>query len=133
MTGHSLGGGAAIVLALLLRSAYPQVHAFSFGTPGAVMDYDSCIDAKEFSTSIILGNDMICRTSLRSLNKLRNDILYAIARAKSNKMYILQSIIRELDYKDILYEKGQEPDSVFRKEFLKFQVSSVTTTTYSSF
>lgn len=66
---------------------------------------------------------MISRMSLRSLTKLRNDILYAIARAKVNKLYIMQALFSDIDIRNLLYFPGQEPDSNFKIFYEKFKVN----------
>jgi hypothetical protein len=110
----------------MLRKAYPNVYCYAFGTPGSIMDKQSCIESREYATTICCGNDMICRVGFRSLCKLRNDILDAICRAKKNKLQILYSMFsRNQDAKDLLYKRGEEPNSKFKEEVIKFKVSTV--------
>jgi hypothetical protein len=42
VTGHSLGAGTAVLLAWLLKDAYPSLHCYAYGTPGSVCDEQSC-------------------------------------------------------------------------------------------
>ena len=42
MTGHSLGAGIAVLLTVLLRNEYPFVKCICFGTPGSVLDQQTC-------------------------------------------------------------------------------------------
>lgn len=42
VTGHSLGAGSAVLLAIILRSSFPTLHCYAFGTPGSVLDKRSC-------------------------------------------------------------------------------------------
>jgi hypothetical protein len=81
----------------------------------------ACIDSKRFVTSIILGNDIISRLSLRSISLLRNQVLYAIARARAHKLYILSSFLRPIDLEKALYQPGKEPDSDFKQAYLAFK------------
>ncbi len=114
-----------MILTLLLKSSYPHVHCYSFGTPGAVLDRQSCFDARAYATSISLGNDIICRLGFRSLCKLRDDILECIARAKVSKMRIMMSLLSNVVPSDLMYEKGNEPPSKFKQESRNFKVRSL--------
>lgn len=40
--GHSLGGGVAAVLALLLKPAYPSVRALAISPPGGLVSEGAC-------------------------------------------------------------------------------------------
>ncbi|XP_071461799.1 diacylglycerol lipase-beta-like [Marmota flaviventris] len=37
VVGHSLGAGAAALLAIMLRSSYPQVRAYAFSPPRGLL------------------------------------------------------------------------------------------------
>jgi hypothetical protein len=107
----------------MLRKAYPNVYCYAFGTPGSIMDKQSCIESREYATTVCAGNDFVCRLGFRSLCKLRNDILDAICRAKKNKLQILYAIFsRNQDAKDLLHKRGEEPDSKFKEAVFKFKV-----------
>ncbi|RYH15728.1 hypothetical protein EON65_31275 [archaeon] len=73
-------------------------------------------------TSLVLGNDVIPRTSFKALCLLRDDILDCICRAKGNKTSILSTMASILDVDQVLYEEGQEPDSQFKQSLLQFKV-----------
>lgn len=72
---------------------------------------------------MVINNDLVCRLSLPKLCKLRNDVLDAISRAKVNKMLIMQAIFRDFDLDDLMYAKGEEPDTAFKKSINDFKVS----------
>ena len=38
-TGHSLGGGTAAILAILLREEYPDTTCYAFSPPGGLLRY----------------------------------------------------------------------------------------------
>jgi sn1-specific diacylglycerol lipase len=42
VTGHSLGAGAAVLLAMMLKAQYPEVKCIGFGPPGSTLDIESC-------------------------------------------------------------------------------------------
>lgn len=119
-TGHSLGAGTAVLLAFLLRDAYPQVQCFSFGTPASCVDEAAALASRSFVTSMVLGSDIVGRLSLRSLALLREQILDAISRAKVNKMEIIQSLFKEYHVQDLLYDKQAAPDTLFRRNLMVF-------------
>jgi len=48
ITGHSLGAGAAILLALTFRSLFPDLHCYAYGTPGSVLDKQSSKGTQTF-------------------------------------------------------------------------------------
>ena len=39
VTGHSLGGGVAAILSVLLRPQYSDIMCFSFSPPGGLLRY----------------------------------------------------------------------------------------------
>ena len=59
--GHSLGAGAAAVLAMLLRDKYPNLFCYAYSPPGATLSYDATKYAEDFILSIVIGKDMIAR------------------------------------------------------------------------
>jgi predicted lipase len=123
VTGHSLGGGVAALLAILLQHDFPDIQCFAFGTPGAVTDVRTAQETRGFITSIILGNDMVCRMSFRSICQLRDSVLDCICRAKKSKTAILRSAINNLQKEDLLYEPGEEPPSELKDVLLRFKVA----------
>lgn len=72
IVGHSLGASAGCLLALMLRSRYPELiqagklHVYAFGPP-PVLDYDSAIGASTYVTSVVHQSDLISRCSLANL------------------------------------------------------------------
>jgi hypothetical protein len=118
-----LGAGAAILLALMLKAIYPTVYCYGFGTPGSVMDATSCEEIKPYCLSIVGGNDIFCRMRFRSMCVLRNDVLEAICRAKKSKVRILSTMFTRTKASELLFNKGDEPSSKYKEEFLKFKVS----------
>ncbi len=109
---------------MLFYPLYPFLHCISYGTPGSVLDKQTCLEVIPYVTSVILGNDFIARLSLRSLCTFRNDILSAIARAKVNKMYIVQSLFRDMTSEEVLFAKGEEPSSQFQDACNKYTLET---------
>ncbi len=91
-TGHSLGAGTAVILAVLIRGKYPElrglssssskcggvypvsgigsgerVRAFAFAPP-PVLDRESSLACRHYVISVINGSDIIPRSSLTNLD-----------------------------------------------------------------
>lgn len=72
IVGHSLGGGVAILLGILIRSKFPslaernavRVHAFA---PPPVLDIDGATGCEFFVTSVVNNSDIIPRGSVANL------------------------------------------------------------------
>ena len=71
LTGHSLGGGAAVLLAFLLRLKYPGLKCFAFSPPGGLVNGAAWKESEKFVTTVIVGNDLIPRCSLEAIKKLQ--------------------------------------------------------------
>jgi hypothetical protein len=56
-----------------------------------------------------------------SLCRLRNDVLEAISRARVNKMFVLRAIFKDLEPSDLMYPRGEEPESEFKRSVQKFK------------
>lgn len=82
IVGHSLGGAAAALLAIMLRKKSAEelgfspdiVSAIGFGTPPCVSKElaERCAD---YVTTVVLQDDVVPRLSAASLARLRNEIL----------------------------------------------------------
>jgi hypothetical protein len=119
-----VGAGVASVLALLLKPMYPEVKCYCYGTPGSTFDTTTSRECRDYIFNISHHNDMIPLLSLRSVSKLRCEILDSITRAKVNKMVIMQGLFREYvaQVDDLLYSSGQEPVSEFSRSVHAFNV-----------
>lgn len=65
---------------------------------------------------------MVTRMNFKNICALRTEVLNAISRAKVNKMYVMQSIFKDYAPEDLMYAKGEEPDSEFKASIRKFEV-----------
>ncbi|XP_051017042.1 diacylglycerol lipase-beta [Acomys russatus] len=89
LVGHSLGGGAASLLAIMLRRAYPQVRAYAFSPPRGLLSKSLYEHSKDFVVSLILGIDVIPRLSVANMEDLKRRILRVIANCNKPKYKIL--------------------------------------------
>lgn len=111
VVGHSLGAGMAILLTLMLRAEFPNVMCFAYSPPGCVLRrrrtkesfakekktnhvYHPKSDDRGFErmTSVIVGKDVIARSSIASYHRLRNQVLVLLAQSKVNKHVILNQL-----------------------------------------
>ncbi|XP_039082071.1 diacylglycerol lipase-beta isoform X2 [Hyaena hyaena] len=89
VVGHSLGAGAAALLAIMLRSSYPQVRCFAFSPPRGLLSKSLYEYSKTFIVSLVLGKDVIPRLSVTNLEDLKKRILRVIAHCNKPKYKIL--------------------------------------------
>ncbi|XP_020760040.1 diacylglycerol lipase-beta isoform X3 [Odocoileus virginianus] len=89
VVGHSLGAGAAALLALMLKSLYPQVRCYAFSPPRGLLSKSLYEYSKTFIVSLVLGKDVIPRLSVTNLEDLKRRILRVIAHCNKPKYKIL--------------------------------------------
>ncbi|KAI2490388.1 lipase [Fragilaria crotonensis] len=86
------GASAGCLLALMLRSMYPELiqadrlHVYAFGPP-PVLDYDSAIGASTYVTSIVHQSDLISRCSLANLT-----VFLEFLRTVSSEVLVAQDL-----------------------------------------
>ncbi|KAK2588419.1 hypothetical protein KPH14_004418 [Odynerus spinipes] len=85
LVGHSLGGGTAAILAILLKQEYPDLICFSFAPPGGLLSMPAQQYSQEFTTSVVVGKDVVPRLGLRQMESLRADLINAIKRSVDPK------------------------------------------------
>lgn len=92
------------------------------------MDEDTSGMIAGYVTSIVLGNDFICRLNYHALSRLRNSILDAIVRAKVNKLVIMRAVFHNRQHLSgeelvsmLMYPAGEEPDTPFKASVHKFK------------
>ncbi|XP_075421540.1 diacylglycerol lipase-beta isoform X3 [Ascaphus truei] len=89
IVGHSLGAGAASVLAILLRNSFPNVRCYAFSPPGGLLSKALADYSKSFIISIIVGKDLVPRLSLSNMEILKNRILKMVVNCNRPKYQIL--------------------------------------------
>uniref|UniRef100_A0A7S2AWA4 sn-1-specific diacylglycerol lipase n=1 Tax=Octactis speculum TaxID=3111310 RepID=A0A7S2AWA4_9STRA len=62
ITGHSLGGGVACLLAILLEREFPTLLCYGIAAPSTV-SYSLAVEAKRHTTVVVNANDVIPRAS----------------------------------------------------------------------
>ncbi|XP_073447131.1 diacylglycerol lipase-beta [Aquarana catesbeiana] len=89
IVGHSLGAGAAALLAILLRSSFPTLKCYAFSPPGGLLSKALAEYSQSFIISIILGKDLVPRLSLPNMEDLKNRILRMVVNCNRPKYQIL--------------------------------------------
>ncbi|KAG2500082.1 hypothetical protein HYH03_002359 [Edaphochlamys debaryana] len=91
VTGHSLGGGAAALLALRLRAALPhvEVKAWCFEPPGALAGPELSAAMRPFCVSVVAGTDLVPRITPQTLERYRDEMMTALARCSCSKAEVL--------------------------------------------
>jgi len=104
-TGHSLGAGIAVLLALKLRRQFqtlsphssspsssvatPEVRCFAFSPPGGLLSADAHKLSRECVMSVVLDIDFIPRLSFHTFVKLKENLIRQIEKADEPKFEIL--------------------------------------------
>lgn len=89
IVGHSLGAGAAALLAIMLRSSFPTLKCYAFSPPGGLLSKALAEYSQSFIISIILGKDLVPRLSLPNMEDLKNRILRMVVNCNRPKYQIL--------------------------------------------
>jgi len=76
VTGHSLGAGTAAILTFLLRAKYPKLRVicYAYSPPGGLLDAEASKESEKFCMSVVIGDDVIPRTSLHNIAALSQSI-----------------------------------------------------------
>ena len=80
IVGHSLGAGVAAVLATFLRPRYPSLRCLAFSPPGCVFSRRLANECKDYVTSYVLGDDVVPRLGLASMENLRHELLVCLSK-----------------------------------------------------
>ncbi|KAG2500078.1 hypothetical protein HYH03_002355 [Edaphochlamys debaryana] len=97
VTGHSMGGGVAALLAMRLRAALPhvEVKAWCFGPPGALASPELCAAMEPFCVSVVAGKDLVPRMSPHTMERYRDEMMTALARCSCSKAEVLLGTYRK--------------------------------------
>ena len=91
VTGHSLGAGTASILAFLLRAKYQdtRVRCYAYSPPGGLLSREAAVESEKFTVSLVVGDDVIPRTSLANIATLSRDVKHVTSECRLPKYKIL--------------------------------------------
>ncbi|XP_020655262.3 diacylglycerol lipase-beta isoform X1 [Pogona vitticeps] len=89
VVGHSLGGGTASILAVMLKNAFPNLKCYAFSPPGGLVSKSLADYTKQFIVSVILGKDIVPRLSMPNMEDLKRRIIRIVANCNRPKYQIL--------------------------------------------
>ncbi|XP_028395223.1 sn1-specific diacylglycerol lipase beta-like [Dendronephthya gigantea] len=88
IVGHSLGAGTSAILAILMKKKYETVKCFAYSPPQA-LNLKAAKYCEDFVTSVVVGNDVISRLSIHSVDILKKEIIDALKHCQMPKYQIL--------------------------------------------
>eukprot|EP00571_Detonula_confervacea_P013330 CAMPEP_0172302010 /NCGR_PEP_ID=MMETSP1058-20130122/3782_1 /TAXON_ID=83371 /ORGANISM="Detonula confervacea, Strain CCMP 353" /LENGTH=860 /DNA_ID=CAMNT_0013012335 /DNA_START=504 /DNA_END=3086 /DNA_ORIENTATION=- len=92
ITGHSLGGGCACVLATMLRPSFPSLKCFAYEPAGCVFDEQLADFCEDFIICIVRHDDIVPRLSPANCDVLRDQFFEVMARVKVSKIKLFQDL-----------------------------------------
>ncbi|KAL3906670.1 MAG: hypothetical protein SGILL_009179, partial [Bacillariaceae sp.] len=91
IVGHSLGAAASALVALFLRSKFPNVKAIAYEPPGCTVSLNVAEESKQFCISFVTGMDVIPRVSAEAMHDLRMEVLINLARIRIPKWKVMHN------------------------------------------
>nr|XP_042709132.1 diacylglycerol lipase-beta isoform X2 [Chrysemys picta bellii] len=89
IVGHSLGGGTASILAIMLRNSFPTLRCYAFSPPGGLLSKSLADYSKCFIVSVIVGKDLVARLSMPNMEDLKRRLVRIVANCNRPKYQIL--------------------------------------------
>ncbi|KAL3138208.1 hypothetical protein ABBQ38_005429 [Trebouxia sp. C0009 RCD-2024] len=89
ITGHSLGAGVAALLSLKMHVRAPGLKCWAFCPPGGLLSQNLSHAAEQYCTSVIVNKDMVPRLSLRTVYRLFEGKMIALARCNNTTSRVL--------------------------------------------
>lgn len=126
IVGHSLGGGVASVLAMLLRQELPHVdiRSSTFGTPPC-MSPDLAASTSSYITSVVNAFDVISRASPQNLTRLIDEVheydwereyrsrvegIFATASPITSRVQITKNVVDSMQSQILSFADYVEPE-----------------------
>lgn len=121
LTGHSLGAGTAILLSIILKPAYPNLRCLAFSPPGCTLSPGLASRCASFVTSVVVGHDIVARSSLTSAEELRDQVIDLIGRSKVGKSAILRQVVAWRRPDELLHDEVQTENSSFGLQLANYR------------
>jgi hypothetical protein len=111
-TGHSLGAAVSSLLAFLIKTRDEtrlgdKTVAVCYSTPGCIISKEAISYFKTFCTSVVLGDDFICRLTPRNVHILREKIKVELEHCHVKKFNLITSEIM-----DKLFSREYRPSNL---------------------
>lgn len=125
VTGHSLGAGLAACTALLLHKDYKdKLSCFPMSPPGGLFTPDLAEAVSPFTTSVILGIDLVPRLSVKTLHLLRDQVIRYFPQCKVNKWTLYTKFWNTNSYAQVFGSNELSVESVLKAERTGSMVAS---------
>jgi len=126
IVGHSLGAGVAAVISTFLRPRYPSLRCLAFSPPGCVFSRRLADECKDYVTSYVLGDDVVPRLGLASMENLRHELLLCLSKIRVSKHSALRPKKRNESISEqnsrVLYKSNADiPASEFWEKVAEFE------------
>ena len=110
--GHSLGAGSAFLVALHLRSYFPDLRCIAFSPPGALISRDIAESSRDWCISTVCGKEVIPRLTLSNVEKLRDDMVQLAIFCRMPKIQIILNWVmnRIVSEPDVYYSHHNLPE-----------------------
>lgn len=120
LTGHSLGGAVAALLAAALRPRYPSLRCWAVAPPGGTADPATAASWSLFVTTVVVGKDLVPRMSLWSLEQMQSRMVELLARSRLGKTGVFLAYMRGylLDPERAFMPMEEVPEVTDRWEFV---------------
>eukprot|EP00475_Leptophrys_vorax_P024904 TRINITY_DN3457_c0_g1_i1.p1 TRINITY_DN3457_c0_g1~~TRINITY_DN3457_c0_g1_i1.p1 ORF type:complete len:749 (+),score=223.58 TRINITY_DN3457_c0_g1_i1:52-2247(+) len=122
IVGHSLGGGTAAILTMLIKDYYSDVKCIAYASP-PVFDYELATseEVNKHIINIIHNNDCVPRLSYSSVLALKAQVVYLLnAYVKYHEMHTDLPSPKKWQMLLSLSVKGIDPDSESSRDYKKF-------------
>lgn len=103
--GHSLGAGVSIILSIILwsrcRELRSRLQCLAYSPPGGLLSEAMVEYSKDFTLGCFVGQDMIPRIAMHTINQFREDMFDVMAASTSPKSLLFlkcfqtQSLVRD--------------------------------------
>uniref|UniRef100_A0A7S2P2B1 sn-1-specific diacylglycerol lipase n=1 Tax=Skeletonema marinoi TaxID=267567 RepID=A0A7S2P2B1_9STRA len=127
--GHSLGGGCASLLAVMLRPSFPSIRCFAYEPPGGLIDEDLATKCEDFIVSTVKQDDIVPRLSHQNFDALRDNFFDILARIKVPKIQAFHDTrtpctgasVKQRNSKILRHQTDIPTDTAFYQQLQKFR------------
>ncbi|TMW55618.1 hypothetical protein Poli38472_010500 [Pythium oligandrum] len=96
--GHSMGAGVGAILTVLLKRVFPTTQAYLYAPP-MMFDPVTAAWSKSFMTTMVYGDDIVPRLSLKNVTRLRDEMSKDFNAVAAEKLFTVKYGKRKVDPK----------------------------------